>query len=139
MMNIRQRTRNLFRTYGVTCPFRLSEEMGISVLRHPLPSGMKGFCQHAFRRRFIVLSDRLEEAEAVFVCAHELGHMLLHKGFSHSFITLRTRFVLSRYEREANEFAVKLLTCGERPEEGEQLQSFLRRCGIPPGMDKHFW
>jgi Zn-dependent peptidase ImmA (M78 family) len=139
MLNIRQRTRNLFRKYGDTCPFRLAERLGITVLRLPLPSGVKGFCQRAFRRRFIVLAESLPEEEARFVCAHELGHMLLHRGLSHAFIKLETYFALSRYEREANEFAVKLLTCGECPEDGEQLEWFLRRCGVPSGMDKHFW
>ena len=45
----------------------------------------------------------------MFVCAHELGHMLLHKKANALFMDSRTYFVSSKYENEANAFAAELL------------------------------
>ncbi|MDQ0340231.1 Zn-dependent peptidase ImmA (M78 family) [Caldalkalibacillus uzonensis] len=44
-----------------------------------------------------------------FVCAHELGHAVLHPELSTSFLRKHTLFSMDKVEREANEFAVELL------------------------------
>lgn len=44
-----------------------------------------------------------------FVCAHELGHALLHPGINTPFLKASTLFSVNKLEREANEFAVELL------------------------------
>lgn len=139
MMDIKRRARNLYARHGTACPFELARLLRITVSFMDLPDGIKGYCQRVFRRKFIVLNRRLAEQDQRFICAHELGHMLLHKGVNHYFITRETYFSVGRYENQANEFAVKLLTCGETMEHGEPLEWFLQRCGVPPGMEKFFY
>ena len=45
----------------------------------------------------------------MFVLAHELGHMILHRKQNAIFMDTRTQFKTSKYESEANKFAVELL------------------------------
>lgn len=70
------------------------------------------------------------------MCAHELGHALLHEGHNALFLRERTDFVMERYEREADLFAGYLLLDGETVEEclrngwtSEQAAAFT---GCPP-------
>ncbi len=45
----------------------------------------------------------------MFVCAHELGHMFLHKKANAIFMDSRTQLTTSKYENEADQFAADLL------------------------------
>lgn len=55
----------------------------------------------------ILLSYKLKEtSEKYFVCAHELGHVLLHDGLQSYYILNHT--TRSKTEREANLFALNL-------------------------------
>lgn len=100
--------KSLVRKYGTRDPFCIADAMGFSVVRIPL-KGIRGFYQHVKRCRIIYIADDLIEADARFVCAHELGHALLHRGYNRIFMDTHTHFPVSRYEVEANRFAVDLL------------------------------
>ena len=103
------RTANsLVRKYGTRDPFRIADALGISVVRIPL-NGIRGFYQYVKRCKIIYIADDLSEADARFVCAHELGHTLLHRGYNRIFMDTHTYFPTNRYEVEANRFAVDLL------------------------------
>lgn len=99
---------SLVRRYGTRDPFRIAEAMGITVLRVPLKD-IRGFYRSMKRRRFIFVADDLCEADARFVCAHEIGHAVLHRGYNRMFMDTHTYFAVNRYEVEANRFAVDLL------------------------------
>lgn len=45
----------------------------------------------------------------MFECAHEMGHMFLHKKANAIFMDTRTGFNTSRFEKEADTFAIDLL------------------------------
>lgn len=45
----------------------------------------------------------------MFECAHEMGHMLLHKNANTIFMDSRTMLNTNRYEKEADIFAMNLL------------------------------
>ena len=45
----------------------------------------------------------------MFECAHEMGHMFLHKKANAIFMDTRTGFNTSRFEKEADTFAMDLL------------------------------
>lgn len=103
------RTANsLVRKYGTRDPFRIADALGFSVVRIPL-EGIRGFYQYLKRCKIIYIADNLNEADARFVCAHELGHALLHRGYNRIFMDTHTYFPSNRYEVEANRFAVDLL------------------------------
>ena len=89
-------------------PFRIADALGYIVLRVPL-SGVRGFHQFTQRSHIIYVAAALEEPEARFVCAHELGHAMLHRGCNRIFLDSATLFVTSRFEREADEWAADLL------------------------------
>lgn len=55
------------------------------------------------------MDTSLAEEEARFVCAHELGHAMLHQGYNRIFMDSATLFVTNRFEIEANRFAADLL------------------------------
>ena len=56
------------------------------------------------------IDENLPPHEQAFVCAHELGHMFLHKKANAIFMDTRTHFNTHRYELEANKFAMDFLS-----------------------------
>lgn len=107
-MKQRSIAESLVRKHGTRDPFCIAQELGYVVIRTPM-SGIRGFYQYAKRRHIIYVSSDLQEPEARFVCAHELGHALLHQGHNRIFTDTNTYFVTDRPEIEANRFAVDLL------------------------------
>ena len=95
-LNNNQLIRRLFARFHSRNPFELSRAMGCIVLRTPL-SGVRGFHQYIKRTNIIYIDDSLEENQARFVCAHELGHVLLHKNTNRIFMTNKTFMVTSKY------------------------------------------
>lgn len=89
-------------------PFQIARELGFLIIRCPL-TGIRGFCQRIQRQKLIYVDSGLNEQEARFVCAHELGHMLLHRGCNRIFMDTNTYFPVHRHEIEANRFAAFLL------------------------------
>ena len=89
-------------------PFRIAEAMGFDIVRLPL-KGIRGYYQYMKRCKLIYIDSSLSEPDARFVCAHELGHAFLHQGSNRIFMDTHTHFVSSRFETQANRFAVDLL------------------------------
>ena len=107
-MDIKSLAEKLVRKYGTRAPFKIAEALGYIVLYAPLV-GVRGFYQYLKRCHIIYLDPELDEDTARFVCAHELGHSLLHRGINRIFMDTRTFLVSSRYETEADQFAADLL------------------------------
>lgn len=107
-MDHKRTVNSLVRKYGTRDPFSIAEAMGFSVIRVPLKC-IRGFYQYMKRCRIIYIADDLSETDARFVCAHELGHAMLHRGYNRIFMDAHTYFPTNRYEVEANHFAVDLL------------------------------
>lgn len=99
---------SLVRRFGTRDPFRLAQELGYIVIRTSL-QGIRGFWHHAQRQHLIFIDESLPDPEARFVCAHELGHILLHRGTNRIYMDVNTYFQTNRQEIEANHFAVDLL------------------------------
>lgn len=57
----------------------------------------------------IHINQNLNEKEAEFTCAHELGHAILHPNASTPFLRSKTFISVDKLEIEANNFAVNLL------------------------------
>lgn len=100
---------NLVRAWGTRDPFRLCEALGIAVVRVDLPDATRGLYYRCGGKSIILLADRLPPAESRAVCAHELGHALLHPQLNVQFMLQNTRLVTARLEREADRFAAELL------------------------------
>lgn len=110
MYNYKVRARNLVKKYGTSNPFEIACYMNIDVLRLKLPNTIRGFLVRVLRRKFIALNANLPyEAQKIVVC-HELGHAILHKGYGYYLHADMSYYVPSRREKEANQFAIHLLS-----------------------------
>ena len=107
-MNIKQKANSLARKYSSRNPLEIVKNLNVILVYYPLRD-VRGFYQYFQRNNIIYIDDELSENEQKVVCAHELGHMLLHKNFNALFMDTRTHFVTTKYENEANTFAAELL------------------------------
>lgn len=106
---IRKSAADAVRQYGMRDPFTLAREMHIELLVRELGT-LKGFYKDVYGTPFIFLSRHLSRGEATLVCAHELGHHLLHRQFAaFGFEEVSVFSPASRREYEANLFAAELL------------------------------
>lgn len=108
--NIRLRVKNLVRKYNTSDPFQIAGDLGIKIVRLPLPDDIRGFLVYVLRRKYIVLNDILCYAAQKIIVCHELGHMRLHPHYGYYLSADSQYYIPSRYEREANEFALHLLS-----------------------------
>ncbi len=107
-MDQKRLAESLVHKYGTRDPFEIARALGYIVIRMPL-YGIRGFYQYVKRCHVIFIDSGLNKQDSCFVCAHEIGHSLLHKGYNRIFLDTHTHFVVKRYENEANRFAVDLL------------------------------
>ena len=63
--------------HGTRDPFEIASEEGVRVCRYDLGT-LAGMYVVIESTPFIAISEALESREAYTVCAHELGHHLLH-------------------------------------------------------------
>ena len=117
-MNQKRIADSLVRKYGTRDPFRIADAMGFMVIQTPL-QGIRGFYQYLKRCCIIYIDSSLSEQDSRFVCAHELGHVILHRGCNRIFMDTHTYFAVNKFEIEANRFAVDLLF------DDDDLQCFL--------------
>ncbi|ETT32169.1 ImmA/IrrE family metallo-endopeptidase [Paenibacillus sp. FSL R5-808] len=126
----------LVQKFKTNNPFEIANELNILIRYAELGEGTRGLYYRKLRRRFIVIDNGLNEIWQTFVCAHELGHDRLHPGLSQFWIDEHTFFNVGKFERQANTFAVKLLTHMIKQEQEEPLEHYLLRCGIPKELHK---
>lgn len=107
-LTIRKIVDDLIDTHETRDPFRLCQYLGAIVVYVPLVR-VNGFYQRYNDNDLIYINEDLSEEEQTLVCAHELGHLILHSDLNAIFLE-STYFVASRYETEANMFAEYLLS-----------------------------
>lgn len=111
-MEIKARVDKLVRKYKTRDPFEMIKGMNVILVFYPL-DGVRGFYQYFQRNNIIYIDETLSEHDKAFVLAHEIGHMILHKKSNAIFMDSRTQFRTSKYENEANKFAIELLISDE--------------------------
>lgn len=108
---IRKTALRLVREFGTRDPFAIARGLGVQVLFRNDFTRLKGMYKVILRNRYIFINANLEPAMQHLVCAHELGHDLLHRRFFRA--GTFQEFVLydmkSKPEFEANVFAAELL------------------------------
>jgi len=130
--------RQLIRKYKTNDPFELAERLNINVWYRDLGRETRGLYIRKLRRRYIVIHEDLDDIWKRFVCAHELGHDRLHPGLSRFWLDEHSFFHVGKFERQANKFAVRLLTAGDYPGRGESIVEFLRRNDVPGEMARFY-
>lgn len=129
----------LIRRFKTNDPYEIASGLNILVRYADLDESTRGFYYRTLRRRFIVLNNNLDEQWMRFVCAHELAHDRLHPGLSQFWLDEQSFYNPGKYERQANKFAVKLLSTGDCIKSGESIRDMLLRNNIPPQMDKFYF
>lgn len=119
-MDIKRLVNSLVRKHKTRDPFEIIENLNAIVVFHPL-QGVRGFYQYFQRNNIIYIDETLSEYEQRLVCAHELGHMLLHKKSNAIFMDSRTQLNTTKYEIEADRFAMNLIMPDEEIEEHLEL------------------
>ncbi|MCM3651286.1 ImmA/IrrE family metallo-endopeptidase [Metabacillus litoralis] len=89
-------------------PFVIADGLGIHIIPWHFTDEVQGMYKYERKNKFIFINKDLGE-ERKFVMAHELGHALLHPKHNTSFLKKNTYFPVSKYEKQANQFAVSLL------------------------------
>lgn len=97
-------------SWNTNDPFEIAKKFGIEVLFRDV--AIKGFTAQTIKipgyPTIISINDAFNEKSKKILCAHELGHALLHdESVNHFSITKRN--VMTYVERDANLFAVALL------------------------------
>lgn len=107
-MDIKKLADSLARKHKSRDPFEIITNLNVILVFYPL-RGVKGFYQCFQRNNLIYIDEALSDQEKRFVCAHELGHMYLHKKANAIFLDSRTQINTTKYEHEADRFAIDLL------------------------------
>lgn len=106
--NISKITKVLIKKYGTNNPFEIAAALNIDINKLPL-GNTKGFYKYYKRSKIIFLNDELDDYQLRVVCAHELGHAVLHPRLNIILLEHSTLVVKNKYEIEANKFASELL------------------------------
>ncbi len=108
-MHIKEIVKSLVDKYKSNDPFEIAKTRNILLFHWPL-GNILGYYTMRRRVQMIYINTTIEDDYLKrFVCAHELGHALLHPKVNTSFLRINTFFSIDKIEREANQFAVELL------------------------------
>ncbi|WP_346914173.1 ImmA/IrrE family metallo-endopeptidase [Clostridium sp.] len=101
---------DLIDTYGTNNPFELCKELNIKIMRTDLGNEIKGFFQKINDQyRVIHINSNLTNDEERYICAHELGHAIIHPEISISFFIDNPLQIKNKYELQADKFAAELI------------------------------
>ncbi|ACK90452.1 TPA: ImmA/IrrE family metallo-endopeptidase [Bacillus nitratireducens] len=118
-------------------PFEIASRKDISVMFENLGNTL-GFYSTYKRMKFIHINNQIDEITQRFVCAHELGHALLHPKANTPFLRNQTLFSVDRLEVEANTFAVELLLSDDMISEYENTNLSIQEVAEIHGIPKSF-
>lgn len=131
-MNAKDYAEKLIRRCKSNDPFTIAQKLNVLLIHCPLID-LNGFYQYHKRNHIIYLSEDLNEPAARFVLAHELGHMQMHRSTNTVFMDTKTLNPHSRFEQQANHFAVELLLPDELLQEYPDctIHQLANSVGIP--------
>ena len=98
-MDIKKKADSLVRKYRTRNPFEIIQGLNVILVFAPL-IGTRAFYQYFQRNNLIYINENLSSHEKAFECAHEMGHMFLHKKANAIFMDTRTCFNTNRFEIE---------------------------------------
>lgn len=105
---VKKSAKKLVEKYATNDPFELASYLNIEICFMPLGT-IKGFYKYVKRTKFIFINDNLNDYFKRIVCAHELGHAVIHPRVNIMFLKHNTYFVKDKFESQANRFAAELL------------------------------
>ena len=131
-MKIKRLAQSLIDKHGTNDPIQLADALGVNVLYCPLGATL-GYYMHDRRNKIIVINDQTNDEIRPYICAHELGHVLLHGTSNLPFLSRHTLFSIDKIERQADTFAAEILLpdtiCKEHA--GIPLEKIGQMYGVP--------
>ena len=102
--------KSIKKDWNTNDPYTIAAHYGINV--EFTTTCMKGFTAHTIKMddypTFISINDAYTDFSKKLLCAHELGHALLHADCINHF-AITNKNVITNVEQEANLFAIALL------------------------------
>ena len=132
-MNIEYKVKDLIKKYNTSNIKELVDHLDISIEYQDFKAKtLDSRLMIVDSKVYIFVRSDLDCAYENFLIAHELGHYVLHHDENISFNFLR-RVYKTRLEREANEFAIRLLMYEElhNIKELENIEFIVKEKGIP--------
>ena len=132
-MNIEYKVKDLIKKYNTSNIKELVDHLDISIEYQDFKAKtLDSRLMIVDSKGYIFVRSDLDCAYENFLIAHELGHYVLHHDENISFNFLR-RVYKTRLEREANEFAIRLLMYKElhNIKELENIEFIVKEKGIP--------
>jgi len=117
-MNIPSKVKALMKKFNTNDPFLLAACLGVEILEQPLGSKL-GFYKYIKKRKFIFINSSLDYYMRKIICAHELGHAIMHPKVNCSFMQNFTLLCTEKVEIEANKFCAYLLLTDDMLKEYE--------------------
>lgn len=136
-MKIKEYVLKIVKKHGTTNPFEIAKRKNIIVLFEDLGNTL-GFYNTYKRFKFIHINNQINETTQQFVCAHELGHAVLHPKANTPFLRNQTFFSVDRLEIEANTFAVELLLPNAMISEYQDTNLSIQEIAEIHGVPKSF-
>ncbi|MGH1260515.1 MULTISPECIES: ImmA/IrrE family metallo-endopeptidase [Bacillus] len=136
-MDIKEYVLYIAEKHQTTNPFEIASRKDISVMFENLGNTL-GFYSTYKRMKFIHINNQIDEITQRFVCAHELGHALLHPKANTPFLRNQTLFSVDRLEVEANTFAVELLLSDDMISDYENTNLSIQEVAEIHGIPKSF-
>lgn len=134
-MIVKECVTGLIKQHKTNNPFEIASQKNIMVLCGENLGNILGYFRTYRRIKMIHINANLGEIERRYVCAHELGHAVLHPKINTSFLKRNTFVVTDKIENEANTFAVELLMPDEVISEyintWVTIQKVAAACGVP--------
>lgn len=131
MNHVEIEARRLIDQWGSNDPFELCDYLGIYVIDCDLPENISGFYHCMCGVKIIYLNLLLNTIRRKVVCAHELGHAVLHDQVNALFMQNSSNILMSKYEKEADLFCAELLIDDEALHESRDIEALARQTGIP--------
>lgn len=105
--DIKGTVEQLCKKYGTRSPFEIARQRRILIQYEPLGT-VRGYYNTAYKQKIIHINSDLDGDQQFLVCAHELGHSVLHPNANTPFFKAHTLFSVSKMETEANRFMIYL-------------------------------
>lgn len=109
MNRIEKFVRKIIKKYRTRSPFEICDKMGIKTLSYDLPEGVNALLVNVFSNYVIVINSNIDIVNHSIICAHELGHILLHKTTTSIQLERDSSAFVSKNDLEADYFANCLL------------------------------
>jgi Zn-dependent peptidase ImmA (M78 family) len=106
---IKREIDKIVKKYHTRDPFELCDSLKVNCYILDLHKEINGLYQYEKRNQFIYINCNLSDELQKVICAHELGHAILHKKTNCTFLKKNTFFNVDKLEREANLFAAELI------------------------------